>query len=75
MTGVVIGAAIIVVVISAVLLLQGISLSKKDFFCKNCNYRFNRKWYQVIFLTHFENEFSVKCPQCGKKYTNAVEKE
>ena len=75
MIGFVIGAAITLLIVSVVLLYQGIALSKMDFVCKDCNHRFNKKWYQLIFLTHFENEYSVKCPQCNKKYTNAVPKQ
>lgn len=70
-----VAAIIIGTVIVFALVLQGVVLSKKDFCCSACSHRFRKKWYQLMFLTHYENEYSVKCPECNKKYTNAVDRE
>lgn len=66
---------LIVLVVLGVCLVQGITLSKKDFVCPKCSHRFQNKWYELIFLTHYENEFSVKCPECSSKRTRAVDRE
>lgn len=48
-------------------LIKGIILSKHKFICSECNKEFYPKWYQVMFETHFNNYFKIKCPHCGKK--------
>ena len=70
----IIGIIMAVIIIVFVLVMQGIILSRKDFSCPVCSHKFRKKWYQLMFLTHYENEYSVKCPECNKKYTNAVER-
>ena len=65
---------ILFIAVVVVLVAQGISLSKKTFVCPVCGHKFKREWSKLLFLTHYENEYSVRCPECGKKYTNAVDK-
>lgn len=64
---------ILFIAVVVVLVAQGISLSKKTFVCPVCGHKFKREWSKLLFLTHYENEYSVRCPECGKKYTNAVD--
>lgn len=64
---------ILLITVIIVIIAQGISLSKKSFVCSVCGHKFKREWFKLLFLTHYENEYSVRCPECGKKYTNAVD--
>ena len=59
------GLGIVFVIIFT--LIKGIILSKHKFICSECNKEFYPKWYQVMFETHFNNYFKIKCPHCGKK--------
>ncbi|MBQ7756479.1 MAG: hypothetical protein IJ031_04480 [Oscillospiraceae bacterium] len=64
---------ILFIAVAVALAANGISLSKKTFVCPVCGHKFKREWFKLLFLTHYENEYSVRCPECGKKYTNAVD--
>ena len=48
-------------------LIKGTILSKHKLICSECNKEFYPKWYQVMFETHFNNYFKIKCTHCGKK--------
>ncbi len=42
-------------------------LSKKLFKCKHCDKEFNVDWTELVFATHSDDEYSIKCPYCNKK--------
>lgn len=61
---------IIAVIIAAALVscaIVAVSLSKHTFRCKTCSKSFCTKWTKLIFATHYENEFNIKCPYCKEK--------
>ena len=65
LVGSIISAALILIIIVA--LLKGIILSKHNFKCTHCDQVFNPKFYQVMFESHFVNNYIVKCPKCKRK--------
>lgn len=52
-------------IIAALIILK--NLSKKSFKCKHCAKEFNVKWTELVFVTHYDDEYSIKCPYCNKK--------
>ena len=56
-----------VIFVIIVAFIKGFILSKYEFECSECNKRFYPKWYQVMFETHFNDYFRIKCPHWGKK--------
>lgn len=67
LTEILIVIAIILVVCFIVLIAVAVSLSKKEFCCKKCGNSFKASWKKLIFVTHYNNEYSVKCPNCDNK--------
>ena len=55
------------VFIIIVALIKGFLLSKRKFICSHCGKEFYPKWYQVMFETHFNDYFKIRCPHCDKK--------
>ena len=55
------------VFIIIVALIKGFLLSKRKFICSHCGKEFYPKWYQVMFETHFNDYFRIRCPHCNKK--------
>lgn len=59
-----IGGLVFIIIVA---LIKGFLLSKRKFMCSNCNKEFYPKWYQVMFETHFNEYFRIRCPHCNKK--------
>ena len=59
-----IGGLVFIIIVA---LIKGFLLSKRKFTCSNCNKEFYPKWYQVMFETHFNEYFRIRCPHCNKK--------
>lgn len=64
--------SLLILIISAIIViplifLKGFILAKHQFECSHCNKTFYPKWYQVMFETHFNEYFRIKCPYCKKK--------
>lgn len=59
--------AVIAITILIVLILCAVQLSKHTFVCKKCGCKTKYKWFRLVFITHYENEYRIDCPQCGGK--------
>lgn len=42
-------------------------LSKHEFVCKKCGCTAKFGFVRLLFVTHYENEYRIDCPQCGGK--------
>ncbi len=40
-------------------------LSNHEFECKKCGYKARFHWKKLLFVMHDENEYYIKCPNCG----------
>lgn len=49
------------------LLINAVILSKHIFVCPKCGCKTEFPMHRLIFITHFENEYSIPCPQCRNK--------
>lgn len=62
-------------VIAAVLIIgAAVHDSKKTFVCGNCGHEFTRKWYQLMFAAHVNDDVACKCPKCGEKGLKTAKK-
>ena len=69
-------AQIILIVLSFVLFIIGVSLALKIeteagyYECKNCHNRYVPEYSKVYFAMHFGTTRYLKCPECGKRSWN-----
>lgn len=49
-------------------------LSNHEFECKKCGYKARFDWKKLLFVIHDENEYYIKCPNCGNDKMTMTEK-
>lgn len=59
--------AVIICVAVIAFLISAAILSKHTFVCPKCGCKTEFPIHRLIFITHFENEYSISCPQCRNK--------
>ncbi len=67
MNDVVIFVAAIFALAVGVIILFARKLSQCVFTCKGCGTEFNICWCRALWVQHFNNDYILLCPGCGKK--------
>ncbi len=65
MESILIVTAMILACVAVIVVGFAASLSKHEFECKKCGHKTRFKWTKLVFVTHYENEYRVKCPECN----------
>lgn len=58
---------VILLSVFIVCIIFAMKLSQHIFRCKHCSKEFKIKWTKLIFVTHCDDEYTVKCPYCKEK--------
>lgn len=64
------GGWVIIVLLGLTLIptiVNGIYLSTRSFKCRTCDHIFKAQVYKLLFITHFNDDYIIKCPNCQKK--------
>ncbi|MGN0634363.1 MAG: hypothetical protein ACI4JW_10920 [Oscillospiraceae bacterium] len=62
-----IGITVILLPFLIIMIFTAKSMAKKTWVCQNCQERFNGKWYNFLISQHFDTDYYLRCPHCGKK--------
>lgn len=65
-------ASTLVVAIVPIMAYLYCTYSKKIFVCNECGIHIKKKWYKMLFISHFNDEVWIKCPNCGSKSLNPL---
>lgn len=60
-------ALVILSAVSFVLIFFAVQNSKKAYICSECKAEIKKKWYKMIFITHYGDGLWIKCPECSSK--------
>ncbi len=62
---IIVGIVLLSVFISCLIIAR--QLSQHNFKCKSCLKSFKPEWKKLIFITHSDDEYNIKCPYCNNK--------
>ncbi len=63
----------IITLAAGVIALFAYKLSQCVFTCKVCGTEFHIRWRRALWVQHFNNDYILRCPGCGKKGWCAVQ--